>query len=132
MKAGRVVQNLTRLIWLILLILGIAFWTGRSQSLTPVHECLGVGFVILLWALGYLGVRSGASPGLVAGVLVWSFIVLGLGFAQTQIIPGSSHWIVRALHVIVGFVAIGLAEALGGRIRRRLTDPLLDDRSAIR
>jgi hypothetical protein len=123
MKAARVIQTLIRLIWLVLLVLGIVLWTGRSQSLIPAHQWLGVGFVILLWALAYLAVRCGAAPGLVTAVLVWSLIVLGLGLAQTQIPTGSSYWIIRTLHVIVGFVAIGLAEALDGRIRRRLARP---------
>jgi hypothetical protein len=119
-----VVQNLIRLIWLILLALGIILWTGR-QALMLVHEWLGAAFVLALWELVYLAVRSGAAPepknrGLTMELSVWSLILLALGLAQTSILSGPSHWIIRVLHLLVGLIAMGLAEALGTRIRRHL------------
>ena len=122
-NAATIIQILIRLVWLILLVLGILVWAGHNQPWVPAHEWLGVAFIILLWALVYLGVRRGAAPGLVAIVFLWSLVVLAVGLTQTGILTGSSHWIIQVLHALVGLVAIGLAEALGARIKGRLARP---------
>lgn len=119
--AVTVVQILIRLTWLILLVLGIVFWTGRGQELVPAHQAVGVVFVLLLWALAYLGLRSGAATGLIVATFVWGLIVLTLGLAQTQLLTGSSHWTIQVLHLLVGIAAIGLAESLAARIKSRLS-----------
>jgi hypothetical protein len=31
--------------------------------------------------------------------------------------PGSAHWVIRLLHLLVGLAAMGLGERLGERIR---------------
>jgi len=119
MKAAiTIVQMVIRLAWLILLGLGALIWTGRGQSLTSIHTAIGIAFVLALWAVAYLGTRGGAAPSLVAIVALWGVIALVLGLTQTGIMTGRSHWIVRVLHLLVGIVAIGLAEALGARVRR--------------
>jgi hypothetical protein len=123
--ATTIVQILIRLTWLILLVLGIMLWTGGNRALVFVHQWLGGAFVLSLWALAYLGMRCDAgtelkSPGLSLAIAFWSLVVLALGLAQTQLLTGNSHWLIRVLHLLVGFVAIGLAEALGARIKRLL------------
>ena len=122
--ACTVLRILVRLIWLILLVLGAVLWTGRDQSLIAAHEFLGVAFVLVLWALAYLGVRCGVAAGLVSTVFLWGLVLLVFGMTQTRILTGSSHWIIQVLHLFVGVVAIGLAEALGARIKRRLAGPV--------
>jgi len=114
------VQNLIRLTWLVLLVLGIVLWTGHAPGLVLAHQLAGIGFVLLLWVLGYLGLRSDATRGLALANCIWGLVVLTLGAAQTQLLSGNLHWIVRVLHLLVGIAGIGLAEALAGRIRRRL------------
>jgi len=135
--AVTVVQILMRLTWLILLAIGIILWTGRAQGLVPAHQAAGVVFVLMLWALAYLGMRSGAtpglsSPGLTSAVCSWSLIVLALGLAQTQLLTGSSHWVIQVLHLLVGIAAIGLAEALGARIKGRLTAAGSNQQNSVR
>jgi hypothetical protein len=146
--ACTVLRILVRLIWLILLVLGAVLWTGRDQSLIAAHEFLGVAFVLVLWALAYLGVRCGVrriyassmsardwrpslvvllsavAPGLVGTLFLWGLVLLVFGMTQTRILNGSSHWIIQVLHLLAGVVAIGLAEVLGARIKRRLAGPV--------
>jgi hypothetical protein len=122
--ATTVVQMLIRTTWLIALVLGVVLWTGRP-ALMIVHEGWGIAFVLALWALVYLGVRSGTgretnSPGVTLPLALWSLVVLFVGVTQKSILSGASHWVARVLHLLVGIVAMGLAEALGARIRRRL------------
>jgi hypothetical protein len=59
------------------------------------------------------------SVGLVVVALVWGLIVPMLGLTQTQILPGSAHWLIQVLHLLVGLGAISLAETLGRQIQAR-------------
>ena len=118
MKAAiTIVQMVIRLAWLILFALGALIWTGRGQSLTSIHTAIGIAFVLALWLIAYLGTRSAAAPSLIGIVSLWGVIVLVLGLTQTGMMTGHSHSMIRVLHLLVGIVAIGLAEALGARIR---------------
>jgi uncharacterized membrane protein YuzA (DUF378 family) len=107
-----------RLDALVLLVLGVLFWTGNAFDLVPLHQLLGIVLVLGLWALAILSWRAAAPPGLVIGALVWGLIVVWLGLNQQTLLPGDLHWLVRVLHLLVGLAAVGLAEALGGHIRR--------------
>jgi len=42
-----------------------------------------------------------------------------LGLAQDRLLPGSAHWLIQVLHLLVGLAAIGQGEALAARILRR-------------
>jgi hypothetical protein len=52
-------------------------------------------------------------------VFIWSLIVLALGMAQVSLLPGQYHWVIQALHLLVGLIAMGLGHALARRIGRR-------------
>src|SRR5262249_7218079 len=108
-----------RTIALILIVLGLLFWTGNATTLIPLHMLLGVTLVLLLWTLAILGVIARVNPGLIAMVFVWSLIVPILGVTQTQLLPGPAHWLIRLLHLLVGLVAIVLADTLAKAIKRR-------------
>jgi hypothetical protein len=53
-----------------------------------------------------------------AGVAVGGLVVLVLGMTQTSLLPGSSHWVIQVLHLLIGMAAVGSGEAIGGRLRR--------------
>lgn len=118
-----ILQNLARLIGLVLIILGILFWTGAdyTESLVRIHMQLGVLFVVTLWALAGIAIRARVSFGLVIGSFVWGFIVAGFGMSLRRLLGSSSSpESYRVLHLLVGLAAIGLAESLGARIKRSL------------
>ena len=116
--AATVFQMLVRLSGLILIVLGILFWTGNTLDLVPVHMLLGLILVISLWALAFLAARAGAPPAQVIAAAVWGLVVPVLGVTQDQLVPGDAHVLIRILHLLVGLIAIGMAEGLGQRIKR--------------
>ncbi|HJZ48529.1 MAG TPA: hypothetical protein VKE41_15240 [Roseiflexaceae bacterium] len=116
--AVTVIQMLTRLLGLVLIVLGLLFWTGNALALIPVHMLVGLVLVLLLWAQAGLAARAGVGIGLVALAIVWGLVVVALGMTQTRLLPGDFHWVIRVLHLLVGIAAIGLAERLAGRIKR--------------
>jgi len=95
-----------------LLVLGVLFWTGHARGLIPLHQTLGYVFVLALWTLAILCWRAGAPAGLAVVALVWGCVVAGLGAMQVALLPGASHWVIQALHLLVGVAALGFAGAL--------------------
>lgn len=101
------------------LILGSLFWAGIGKNLIPVHMTIGIILVLSLWTCAFFAARAGAPRGLVALSVVWGLIVPAVGATQTSILPGSMHWIIQVIHVLLGLTAMGLASALGSRIGPR-------------
>ncbi len=122
-----ILRGLFGVVGAVLLVLGVLFWTGHALSLVQLHMTLGVLFVLLLWAVAAAGARAGAPAGLVVTTALWGLVVPALGFAQTRLLPGSSHWTVRVAHLLVGLVAMGLGGRLGvfivGRSRSAAASP---------
>lgn len=114
--ATTTLRLLVRFSGLILIILGVLFWSGNALSLVPIHMMLGLVLVLSLWALA---ARAGVQAGFVVLALVWGLIVPILGFAQMQLLPGSAHWVIQLLHLLVGLGAIGQAENLAARIKKK-------------
>src|SRR5947209_4525179 len=117
--ATTVAHMLVRVIGVIVIILGVLFWTGNALTLIPLHMLLGFVLVLSLWVLAVLAARAGVQPGFVALAIVWGLIVLILGLTQTQLLPGAAHWVIQVLHLLVGLGAIGQAEGLAARIKSR-------------
>jgi thiol:disulfide interchange protein len=114
---------LVRVAGLILIVLGVLFWTDHALTLVPVHMLVGFVLVFSLWALAVVAARAGVHPGLVALAIGWGFIVPVLGLTQERLLPGDAHWVIQVLHLLVGLGAIGQAEGLAARIKgRRPTD----------
>ncbi len=113
-----IVRGLVSLLGLALIVLGVLFWTGRALGLLQVHMLLGALFVVCLWVLVGLALSARVGTAFALMVFVWSLIVLVLGMMQLTLLPGPRHWIVQAVHLLVGLIAIGLGHALAGRIRR--------------
>jgi hypothetical protein len=122
--ATTILQILVRVAGLILIVLGVLFWTDHALTLVPVHMLVGFVLVFSLWALAVLAARAGVHLGLVALAIGWGFIVPVLGLTQERLLPGDAHWVIQVLHLLVGLGAIGQAEGLAARIKgRRPADP---------
>ena len=118
-----IAQNLVRLLGLVLIGLGILFWTRAdySESLVRVHMQLGVALVLILWILAALGIRARIGIGLVLGAVIWGFIVAAFGMILRRLLGSSPNpEVYRVLHLLAGLIAIGLAESLGARIKRSI------------
>jgi hypothetical protein len=105
---------LVRLSFIVLLVLGIAFWTGHGLSLIPAHMTIGIVLVVSLWLTSILGAFARVPLGLVALGLIWGAITIWLGATQMSLLPGSEHWVVQVLHLLVGMGAVGINERIGG------------------
>jgi hypothetical protein len=116
--ATTIVQMLLRLCVLVLIVLGVIFWTGHAANLVGLHMAIGGIFVLLMWVMAVLGARAKVGGGPVLMLVLGGLVVLGLGMSQRQIMVGGMHWIVRVLHLLVGLAAIGLTEQVGARIRK--------------
>ncbi len=113
-----VLQMWVRAVGAMMIVLGLLIWTVGLYQIVPVHMLLGITIVLALWTLVALGAVARVHPGLVALGFAWGLIVPILGVTQTQLLPGSGHWVIRVLHLLVGLGAIGLAETLAQRIKR--------------
>lgn len=113
-----IARALLSLLGLVLIALGVLFWTGRGLALVPLHMLLGMLFVVCLWVLVGVAVHARSGKGLALVVLIWSLIVPVLGIVQLRLLPGSWHWVIQSIHLVVGLVAIGLGHALARRIQR--------------
>lgn len=112
-----IARALLSLLGIVLIVLGVFFWAGRELALIPLHVALGMLFVLCLWVLVWAAFHMRAARGLALIVLIWSLIVPALGVAQVQLLRGGWHWVVQALHLIVGLIAMGLGHALARRIQ---------------
>ena len=100
------------------LITGIIFWTGNADPLQIVHIILGILAVLALWTIGIVQGLRGGSFGLAVATFVVGFLLALVGLFQTRWLNDSNHWIIQVIHLLLGIMAIGLGEMIGGRYRR--------------
>jgi hypothetical protein len=113
MKAAATsLQILVRILFALQLIVGIAFWTGNALGLIPAHMILGIALVVCLWISAVIAALSRVHAGIIVGGIAWGAVVIALGMAQSELLPGSTHWVIQVLHLLVGFGAIGFNERL--------------------
>jgi hypothetical protein len=119
MKRAITVAHMTiRISGLLLLLLGIAIWTGRADGVIPVHQLLGLVLVLSLWALSFLAARAGVPMQWVALAVAWGLVAPILGLTQEGVLTGGWHWTIQVLHLLIGLGAIGMGENLALRIRQ--------------
>jgi hypothetical protein len=118
MKRAITVAHMTiRISGVLLLLLGIAIWTGRADGLIPVHQLLGFVLVLSLWTLSFLAARAGVQMKWVALAVAWGLVAPILGLTQEGLLTGGWHWTIQVLHLLIGLGAIGMGEILARRIQ---------------
>lgn len=115
-----IIQTAVRLLAVVLIVLGFLFWTGHEFNLVSVHMRLGVTLVLLLWILCVFAVRARVKPGLIVVAFLWGLLTAGFGMSMGRMLPGPAHEVIRVLHFLIGLGALGLAEALAARSKRRI------------
>jgi hypothetical protein len=111
-RAITIAQMTIRISGLLLILLGIAIWTGRADGVIPVHELLGFVLVLSLWALSYLAARAGVRMQWVALAVAWGLVAPILGLTQEGLFAGDWHWTIQVLHLLIGVGAIAMGENL--------------------
>jgi hypothetical protein len=117
-RAATIALMTIRVSGLLLILLGIAIWTGRADQAIPVHELLGFVLVLSLWTLSYFAARAGVPMGWVVLAVAWGLVAPILGLTQQDLVRGDGHWTIQILHLLIGIGAIGQGEILAGRMRR--------------
>jgi hypothetical protein len=123
MNTTLILQMIVRVIGLILLILGLIFWTGNAYSLILVHIWLGYLLTLALFVLIFQAFRAGVSIGLLIVSVVLGAALPLWGLYQGAVFPASFQWVGQVLHALSGIIAIGLAEMIGAQIRRKSSPP---------
>lgn len=101
------------------LILGLFLWTGNFDSLKSYHMLLGIIVVVALWLLAAAGAMRGkASAGVGIAAIVLGLAQALLGLTQESILPATGHWVIQAVHLLLGLGVIGLGEMITGRMRK--------------
>ena len=116
--AVTILQFAVRILALVLVVLGIMFWTGRSFKLVPVHMRLGEILIALLWLLAGMGLRAGVKAGLTFGAIVYGLLAFLFAINMGGFLAGGAHEIIRVLHLLIGLGAVGLAESIAARVKR--------------
>src|SRR5438128_12504423 len=95
-----------RISGVLLILLGLAIWTGRADAIIPVHEFLGFVLVLSLWTLAFFGARAGVPRGIVIAAVAWGLIAPILGLTQANLLANSWPWVFHVLQVPVGLVVL--------------------------
>jgi hypothetical protein len=114
------IQMGIRALGVVQLVLGIVFWTGNALGLVDLHQLIGILLVLGLWTQAAMAHRAGVPGGLVAGAAVWGLLVPIVGLTQRDLFPGSAHWVIQVVHLLLGLGLLGLAENLAQRAKARL------------
>jgi hypothetical protein len=114
------IQMAIRAAFVVQLALGLAFWTGNLLGLVDLHQLIGILIVLGLWTQAALAARAGVGAGMVAGAVVLGVTVIVVGLTQRELLPGSAHWVIQVVHLLLGLGAVGLAENLAVRAKARL------------
>jgi hypothetical protein len=109
------IQMGIRAAFVVQLALSLAFWTGNALGLVDLHQLIGILIVLGLWTQAALALRAGVPAGLVAAAAVYGLVVPIVGFTQRELLPGSAHWMIQVIHLLLGIGLIGLAENLATR-----------------
>lgn len=113
MRLAKPLVILLRVLGLILVVMGLGFWTGRWAGLVPMHRTLGVVFVLTFWAIAVSALASDRSRrGLALFAILWGVAVVMLGMTQQRILVGEYHWIVQTLHLGIGMFAMHIGALL--------------------
>jgi hypothetical protein len=115
-RAATIAHITIRVSGLLLILLGIAIWTGRADPVIPVHELLGFVLVLALWALSFLAARAGVPMRWVVMAVLWGLAAPILGLAQQGLLTGDWHWTIQVIHLLIGVGAIAQGENLARRM----------------
>jgi len=117
-RAATIAHMTLRASGALMILLGLAIWTGRADGIIPVHEVIGFVLVLSLWTLAYFGARAGVPTGTVVAAVAWGLVAPILGLTQANLLDNSWHWVIQVVHLLVGLATIGTGEGLAQRMRR--------------
>jgi hypothetical protein len=115
---------LIRVLGVLVLILGLVVWVQNAppntNPLTQPHMGLGLLMALSIWVFAATSVSAGASVGTAVGFALLGLIMVLFGGAQDNVLPepNPTHVVIKAVHLLIGLAAMGVAEWMYGGIRR--------------
>ncbi len=98
------------------ILLGLSIWFGPGLRLLPIHLLTGCLIVACLWILAVLAVIVRGRPALAGFALGWGLVLPAFGMVQSSILVGPLHWIIQVVHLLMGLIALGTADALARHV----------------
>lgn len=99
------------------LVLGLLIWTLQLNIITY-HMLFGLLVTLALLAISFLATLTRGLRVLGIIGIVYAFILPILGVNQDSLFIGNLHWLIQAIHMLVGIGALAYAGILSMRYRR--------------
>jgi hypothetical protein len=107
---------IVRVAGVVQILLGLSIWIGPGMRYISLHIQAGFLIVVGLWILAILALIARGRPALAVFALVWGLALPAFGMAQAAILVGPLHWIIRVIHLLMGLIALGTADALAKHV----------------
>jgi hypothetical protein len=115
----RIASAVLTLAGLLALIAGGLFWIGSALNLVTLHMLLGLLAVAALWTIAIVQATANGGSWMIAlCALVVGALTIVLGLYQSSLMVGPLHWVIEAIHLILGILTIGLGHMGAARYRR--------------
>lgn len=113
---ARLLQIIVGITGLCALVLGLFIWIANID-LTDIHMLFGLLVTLGLLVMSIIALTAPRLRiwGMVG--IVYAIILLIFGEAQSNMLAGNLHWLIQALHTLIGIGAIALTGFLGARYR---------------
>jgi hypothetical protein len=113
---ARILQIIVGIAGLCALVLGLLIWIANSD-LTDIHILFGLLVTLGLLVMSIIALTARGLRILGLAGIVYAIILLVFGESQSNLLAGNLHWLIQALHTLIGIGAIVLTGALGARYR---------------
>ena len=117
MIAVRIIVWIGRIAGLGALLLGLLFWIANIDFIS-LHILFGLAVALALLALSIVMIFSRGSRLLGAIGIVYTLILPLFGLRQATLLVGNIHWLIQALHLLVGIGALALIQVMSTRFER--------------
>jgi hypothetical protein len=106
---------IVRIAGVVQILLGLSIWMGFGLPYS-IHVQNGFLIVACLWGLAVLTLITRGRPALAGFAFVWGLALPAFGMAQATILVGPMHWTIRVIHLLMGLIALGTADALAKHV----------------
>lgn len=130
MNVIRLISLIARIALMIALVLGVAFWIAQVPGWSGLlillaaigfpntHEWIATIGILGLLILSIIALFTRGSRLIGVGSIVYALLVPIFGMTQALILEGNLHWLIQALHLLVGIGAMYLVLRIEKRYRQ--------------
>ncbi len=130
MRVVRIISFTARLSLMTAMVLGLLFWIAQIPFLSilshffaqiglrTIHQVFAFTGVFFFLVTALVAVWTRGTRLLGAAGVIYALIVPAFGLAQTLILVGELHWIIQAVHLLIGIGAMYLALGIEKRYQQ--------------